>query len=47
MIGLDGRQIRKTVLSACTLDVNVVLNPGLLTIHHLIQAIKNAKKGLK
>lgn len=41
--GLDGRQIRKAVLSACTLDTKVALNPGLLTIDHLRQSLQQAK----
>lgn len=46
-VGMDGRQIRKAVISACTQDIKVVLNPGLLTIQHLKQSIKQAKKKLK
>jgi SpoVK/Ycf46/Vps4 family AAA+-type ATPase len=46
-VGLDGRQIRKAVVGACTLDINTVLNPGLLTIQHLRQSIKQAKKRKK
>ena len=41
--GLDGRQIRKAVLSACTLNMEVALNPGLLTLEQLRQALKQAK----
>lgn len=47
LIGLDGRQIRKAVISACTSDINVVLNPGLLTIQQLGIAVKHAKKTIK
>ena len=43
LVGLDGRQIRKLVISACTQDINVVLNPALLTIQHLKKSIKQAK----
>ena len=46
-VGMDGRQIRKAVISACTQDIKVVVNPGLLTIQHLKQSIKQAKKKLK
>lgn len=43
-VGLDGRQIRKSVISACTQDINIVLNPGLLTIDHLKHSFKQSKK---
>lgn len=46
-VGLDGRQIRKSVISACTQDINIVLNPGLLTIDHLKTSFKQSKKKLK
>jgi len=46
-VGLDGRQIRKSVLSACTLSTEVVLNPGLLTIQHLRKSISQAKERKK
>jgi SpoVK/Ycf46/Vps4 family AAA+-type ATPase len=46
-VGLDGRQIRKSVISACTQDIKVVLNPGLLTIDHLKHSFKQSKKKLK
>ena len=36
--GLDGRQIRKLVISACTFDKQVALNPGLLGICDLLRA---------
>lgn len=42
-VGLDGRQLRKTVLSACTQNTDLVLNPGLLTLDHLEKAVTNAK----
>lgn len=42
-VGLDGRQLRKTVLNACTQSIKLVLNPGLLTLDHLEKAIANAK----
>lgn len=41
--GLDGRQIRKAVLSACTMSIETVLNPELLSIENLQQSITNAK----
>jgi pachytene checkpoint protein 2 len=47
VLGLDGRQIRKCVISACTQDINVVLNPGLLTIDHMKQSIRQIKKRSK
>jgi pachytene checkpoint protein 2 len=46
-VGLDGRQIRKSVISAMTQDIAVVLNPGLLTIEHLKKSLKQSKKKLK
>jgi SpoVK/Ycf46/Vps4 family AAA+-type ATPase len=46
-VGLDGRQLRKAVLSACTSSIDVVLDPGLLTMQQLRQSIKQAKKGKK
>jgi SpoVK/Ycf46/Vps4 family AAA+-type ATPase len=46
-VGLDGRQIRKSVISACTQDIKVVLNPGLLTIDHLKHSFIQSKKKLK
>lgn len=42
-VGLDGRQIRKAVLSACTLNTDLAINPGLLTIEQLLFSIKKAK----
>lgn len=41
--GLDGRQIRKAVLSACTLSAEVALDPGLLTIEQLRHSLRQAK----
>lgn len=46
-VGLDGRQLRKTVLNACTQSTDLVLNPGLLTLDHLDKAIANAKSRTK
>jgi len=45
--GLDGRQIRKAVLQACASSKEVAMDPNLLTIDHLVQALSNAKKVLK
>ncbi|SFP80327.1 AAA family ATPase [Parafilimonas terrae] len=44
LLGLDGRQIRKAVISACTSDIKVVLNPGLLTMEHINEAVSLAKR---
>jgi SpoVK/Ycf46/Vps4 family AAA+-type ATPase len=41
--GLDGRQIRKAVLSALTQNIDTVLDPGLLTIQQLLKAMKQSK----
>lgn len=43
-VGLDGRQIRKGILSACASKKEVALDPNLLTIDLLIQAIKRKKE---
>lgn len=43
-IGLDGRQIRKAILSACASKKEVALNTNLLTIDMLMQAIKRKKE---
>lgn len=42
--GLDGRQIRKTILSACASTKKVALDPNLLTIDLLIQTVERKKK---
>ena len=42
--GLDGRQIRKLVVSACTFDKQVALNPGLLGAHDLLRAAQMARR---
>ena len=42
-VGMDGRQIRKAVLSALTLDINTVIDPGKLTIKQLAQSFKQSK----
>ena len=40
--GLDGRQIRKLVISACTFDKQVALDPSLLEAHDLLRAAQLA-----
>lgn len=47
LVGFDGRQIRKIVLSACALDVETAIDPSRLTIDHLKKAIDSAKKERK
>ena len=42
-VGLDGRQIRKAVLGALTLDIDTVLDPEVLTIQQLLKSMKKAK----
>ena len=46
-VGLDGRQIRKAVLSALTLDIQTVIDPGKLTIQQLAKAFKQVKPSKK
>jgi SpoVK/Ycf46/Vps4 family AAA+-type ATPase len=41
--GLDGRQIRKAVLSALTFNKATAANPNLLTIEDVLSAIRDAK----
>ena len=43
-VGLDGRQIRKAILSACASKKEVALDPNLLTIELLTQAVKRKKE---
>lgn len=43
-VGLDGRQIRKAVISACASDKNVALNLNLLTIEMLLKAVERKKR---
>jgi AAA+ superfamily predicted ATPase len=47
LVGFDGRKIRKIVVSACALDVEIAIDPNKLTIDHLKQAIDSAKKERK
>lgn len=42
-VGHDGRTIRKIVANALAWNKNVALNPGLLSIDHLISAAKSAQ----
>jgi AAA+ superfamily predicted ATPase len=43
-VGLDGRRIRKLVLSACARNKETALDPGLLTAHDLLDAVEHQKK---
>lgn len=43
-VGLDGRQIRKAVLSACTQKLDVALNPGLLTLEMIKHSLIHVKE---
>jgi AAA+ superfamily predicted ATPase len=42
-VGLDGRQIRKAVLSACALDKSTALDPDRLTCKDLLSAVEQAR----
>ena len=42
-VGLDGRQIRKAVLGALTLELDTVIDPGKLTMQNLLNSFKQAK----
>ncbi|WP_420828938.1 AAA family ATPase [Herpetosiphon giganteus] len=42
--GLDGRQIRKMVISACAFNRSTALDPSQLTIENLIAAAKEVKE---
>lgn len=42
--GLDGRAIRKLVMSACTLDKETALDPSRLTAADLLKAARHAKQ---
>ncbi len=42
--GLDGRQIRKAVLGACTFSKDVALDPNRLAIEDLLKSIRHWKK---
>ncbi len=43
--GLDGRQVRKLVVSACTFDKRTALDPGRLTASDLVRAAERAHAG--
>jgi SpoVK/Ycf46/Vps4 family AAA+-type ATPase len=43
--GLDGRQIRKLVISACTFDPQTALDPNRLTADDLLRAANRANRG--
>jgi len=43
-VGLDGRQIRKSLLHACALDKEVALDPNLLRAEHLLAALRQVKE---
>lgn len=45
--GLDGRRIRKVVLSACTFDKRTALDPGRLSAADLLKAVEHAKGELR
>ena len=45
--GLDGRRIRKLVLSACTFDKATALDPSKLRAADIIKAVEHAKSELK
>lgn len=45
--GLDGRQIRKLVASACTFDKQTALDPGRLTAGDLVRAAARARQALR
>jgi AAA+ superfamily predicted ATPase len=45
--GLDGRQIRKAVLSALTLDKTTAADPNHLTLANLLFAVDQAKQESK
>lgn len=44
--GLDGRRIRKAVLSACTFDKQTALDPNRLTAADLLKAVEHARREL-
>lgn len=43
-VGLDGREIRKAVLSACTFSKDVALDPNRLGMQDLLRSIRHKKK---
>ena len=46
-LGLDGRRIRKLVLSACTFDKRTALDPNLLSARDLLKAVEQAQRELQ
>lgn len=46
-VGLDGRRIRKVVVSALARDKSVAMNPSSLTAEHVIEAVEQAQGELK
>ena len=46
-LGLDGRRIRKVVISALACDKSVAADPSRLTVKHVIQAVEQAQAELK
>ena len=45
--GLDGRQIRKAVITAMTFDKQTALKPEKLTAQNIFDAVTIAKRGKK
>lgn len=43
-VGLDGREIRKAVVTACASSKDIALNPDLLGIEDLLKSIRHTKK---
>ena len=43
-VGLDGREIRKAVVTACASSKEHALDPNLLTIEDLLRSIRHTKK---
>jgi pachytene checkpoint protein 2 len=43
-VGLDGREIRKAVVTACASSKELALDPNLLTIEDLLKSIRHTKK---
>ena len=44
-VGLDGRRIRKAVVTACASSKDLALDPNLLTIEDLLKSIRHTNKG--
>jgi hypothetical protein len=43
-VGLDGREVRKAVVTACASSKEIALNPDLLGIEDLLKSIRHTKK---